>query len=120
MMKSRVYKKLYNSVTHIRRQCMADASINPNVVLAKIKQAFGGNEITKEKAQHLGIKDDDFNKADKDQDETITVIEALQDDNLFAQFASMCEEDEKNEENTESDKEKKSIKPVDDKNQPKS
>ena len=88
---------------------MSDASINTNVVQAAMQKAFGGLTITRSEAQNLGIDNDDFEKANTDQDEnTLSIKEALEDDNIYEQFATMClnEQDTKNEVNKEKEKEK--------------
>ena len=100
---------------------MADASINMNQMKTFVAEIFGGQKVNKAVAQGLGITEEQFEQAQTDQDETtISIEEALEDDDIFANFASKFIDEKDAQVKSEPDKEKEKNRPVEQKNQKKS
>ena len=95
------------------------ANINPNILKNFIVKTIGANKLAANQAKSFGVDADKFadEKVNKDQNMYLELDEILEDDDLYAQFATLFEEEkEKNAENVNPEKEKENATKVKEKN----
>ena len=83
-------------------------NINPQAMKTFILQQLGGNRVSEKQAQKLGIDHNKYAEANVDENKYLELDEIIQDSELYAQFATMFEEEqEAKNETKEEDKDKK-------------
>ena len=83
-------------------------NINPEAMKTFILQQLGGNRVSEQQAQKLGIDQNKYAEANVDENKYLELDEIMQDSDLYAQFATMFEEQQEvKNENKEEDKDKK-------------
>ena len=92
-------------------------NINPNLLKNFIINTLGADKIHKNQANHYDIENDQFDVANKNEDNFLDVTEILEDKDLYAQFATLfVNEQEKKQEAKDKDAEKEEQLQIKDKN----
>lgn len=83
------------------------AQINTNVLKNFIVKTIGADKLAKDKAQGVGINNDEFSEANENDNNYLEIDEILDDDDLYSKFATMfVEEQEKKADEKDAEKEK--------------
>ncbi len=85
------------------------ANINTNLLKNFIVNTIGSDKIAHGNARGFGIDEDKFQEANENDNNYLEIDEILDDDDLYAQFASMFVEEQEanNETDAENEKEEK-------------
>lgn len=73
------------------------ATVNANVLKNFIIKTLGGDKLEKHKAQGLDIDQNEFSKADLDENDFLDLDEILEDKDLYAHFATLYVEEQEKE-----------------------
>ena len=93
------------------------AQINANVLKNFIVKTIGADKLSHDKAKNYKVDDDKFDEVNENDNNYLEINEILDDDDLYAQFATMfVEEQEKKADEKDADKEKEEKNKVKDKN----
>ena len=93
------------------------AQINANILKNFIVKTIGADKLAHDKAQGLGIKNDEFAEANDNDNNYLEIDEILEDDDLYSKFATMfVEEQDKKADEKDAEKEKEEKTKVKDKN----
>ena len=95
------------------------ATVNANVLKNFIIKTLGGDKLERYKAQGLDISQNEFDKADIDENSFLDLDEILEDKDLYARFASLYVEEQEKEsaEAKSEDREKEEQTRIKDKNE---
>ena len=93
------------------------AQINASILKNFIVKTIGADKLTSKTAQEYKIDKNDFDKANKDENNYLELDEILDDSELYEKFATLYVEDlEKQEDTKDAEKEKEENTKVKDKN----
>ena len=91
--------------------------INANILKNFIVKTIGADKLAHDKAQSFDIDNNKFDEVNENDNNYLEINEILDDDDLYAQFATMfVEEQEKKADEKDADKEKEEKNKVKDKN----
>ncbi len=82
------------------------ATINANILKNFIIKTLGGDKLERYKAQGLDISQNEFDKADIDENSFLDLDEILEDKDLYARFATLYVEEQEKESAEKSEDEK--------------
>ena len=92
------------------------AHINTNLLANFVKRTIGADKLAENKAQNFKIDDDKFEEVNSNDNNYLELNEILEDKDLYAQFATMFEEEQdKKSEEIDAEKEKEENNKVKDK-----
>ena len=89
--------------------------INSNVLANFIVKHIGADKLAKDKANSFDIDDDKFEEANENDNLYLEIDEILDDDDLYAQFATLYVEEQENNNELDAEKEKEEKNKVKDK-----
>ena len=93
------------------------AHINTNVLKNFIVKTIGADKLAQNRAQSFGVDKNEFAEANENDNNYLEIDEILDNDDLYAQFATMyVEEQEKKADEKDAEKEKEEKNKVKDKN----